>query len=435
MAQVSTGTLLGPYRVLALLGTGGMGEVYRAVDTRLDRNVAIKVLPQETSGDPRRRFEREARAASRLNHPHICALYDVRFDSAVDYIVMELVEGETLADRMGHGPIAHDAAIRTAIEIACALEAAHAQGIVHRDIKPANVMLTATGAAKILDFGLAKFDDELKTPDARQDGDAASFRTADGMVMGTVRYMSPEQAAGHETGMPTDIFSFGILLYELVTGHHPFAAPTRIKMLYAIMSEDPTNPSTLQPCIPDSLARLLPRMLSKNPELRPSAADVRRALEDLARQPAIVPAPPRTRKARRIVGREPERAALRAAFNDVKSDRGSMLVVSGDAGIGKTTLVEEFVRDVTAEGVTVAAGRCSERLAGTDAYLPWLEALDALLRGGAGMPARMMRQLAPAWHANVASGIGESDGGRAGTPPEILKREMLAFLKEFATAA
>ncbi len=434
MAQVSTGTLLGPYQVLALLGTGGMGEVYRAVDTRLDRNVAIKVLPAETSGEARRRFEREARAASRLNHPHICALYDVRFDSTVDYIVMELVEGETLADRMAHGPIALDAAIRTAIEIARALEAAHAQGIVHRDIKPANVMLTTTGGAKILDFGLAKFDEELKTPDARQDGDAASFRTADGIVMGTVRYMSPEQAAGHETGMPTDIFSFGILLYELVTGHHPFAAPTHIRMLHAIVSEDATNPSALQPSIPDSLARLLPRMLSKNPALRPSAADVRRALEDLERQPAIVPEPPRTRKARRIVGREPEKAALRAAFNDVKSARGSMLVVSGDAGIGKTTLVEEFVRDVTAEGVTVGAGRCSERLAGTDAYLPWLEALDALLRGGAGMPARMMRQLAPAWHAKVASGVGESDGATAGTPPEILKREMLAFLKEFATA-
>jgi predicted ATPase len=358
----------------------------------------------------------------------------VRFDSDVDYIVMELVEGETLADRMAHGPIAHDAAIRTAVEIARALEAAHAQGIVHRDIKPANVMLTATGGAKILDFGLAKFDDELMTPDARQDGDAASFRTADGIVMGTVRYMSPEQAAGHETGMPTDIFSFGILLYEFVTGHHPFAAPTRVKMLHAIVSEEATYPSALQPSIPDSLVRLLPQMLNKNPELRPSAGDVRHTLEDLERQPAIVPAPPRTRKARRIVGREPERAALRAAFNDVRSDRGSMLVVSGDAGIGKTTLVEEFVRDVTAEGVTVGAGRCSERLAGTDAYLPWLEALDALLRCGAGMPARMMRQLAPAWYAKVASGIGESDGGSAGTPPEILKREILAFLKEFATA-
>jgi serine/threonine protein kinase len=156
MVQVSTGTLLGPYRVLGLLGSGGMGEVYRAVDTRLDRNVAIKLLPPGNSGDARRRrFGREARAASRLNHPHICALYDVRFDSDVDYIVMELVEGDTLADRMEHGPIAHDAAIRTAIEIARALEAAHAQGVVHRDIKPANVMLTATGGAKILDFGLA----------------------------------------------------------------------------------------------------------------------------------------------------------------------------------------------------------------------------------------------------------------------------------------
>ena len=435
MVQVSTGTLLGPYRVLALLGSGGMGQVYRAVDTRLDRNVAIKVLPPETSGDARRRrFEREARAASRLNHPHICALYDVRFDSDVDYIVMELVEGETLADRMVHGPIAHDAAIRTAIEIALALEAAHAQGIVHRDVKPANVTLTANGAAKILDFGLAKFDGELIAGDARQDRDPASFRTAEGVVMGTVPYMSPEQAAGHETGTPTDIFSFGVLLYELVTGHHPFAAPTRLKTLHAIVSEDATTPSALQPSISDDLGRLLPRMLSKNPELRPSAADVRHALEDLERQPAIASAPPRTGKARRIVGREREKAALRAAFSDVRSARGSMLVVSGDAGIGKTTLVEEFVRDVTAEGVTVAAGRCSERLAGTDAYLPWLEALDAVQRRGAGMPGRMLRQLAPAWHAKVASGAGESEGGSAATPPEILKREMLAFLKEFATA-
>ena len=183
-----------------------MGQVYRAVDTRLDRHVAVKVLPVESRGDSlRQRFEREARAASRLNHPHICALYDVRFDSDVDYIVMELVEGETLADRIARGPVAHDSAIHTAIEIARALEAAHAQGIVHRDIKPANVMLTAGGGAKILDFGLAKFELDVAA-DAPRDSDAGAFRTAQGIVMGTVRYMSPEQAAGRDTGTATDIF-------------------------------------------------------------------------------------------------------------------------------------------------------------------------------------------------------------------------------------
>jgi len=428
--RVSAGARLGPYQVVAFLGAGGMGEVYRAVDTRLDRHVAIKVLPPDTSVASRQRFEREARAASRLNHPHICALYDVRFGSDLDYLVMELVEGETLWERMARGSIAHDEALRLAIEIARALEAAHAQGVAHRDIKPSNVMLTASGGTKILDFGLAKFSDEPAAARAA-DRDALLLRTAQGIVMGTVRYMSPEQAAGRDTSTPTDVFSFGIVLYELVTGHHPFAAPSHVETLHAIVSDEATAPSALRSSIPDRFNTLILQMLSKDPRLRPTAADVRGALEVLAQADEHRTSPRRTRTARRIVGRHAEKAALRAAFDDVAAGRGSMLVVSGDAGIGKTTLVDEFARELATDGVTLAAGRCSERLAGSDAYLPWLEALDALLRGGAGTPARMMRQLAPAWYAQVAS---DSQSGGGGTAPEILKREMLVFLKAFATA-
>jgi serine/threonine protein kinase len=372
--EIPAGTLLGPYQVRALLGAGGMGQVYAAVDTRLGRRVAIKVLAGGAPDDARRqRFEREARAASRLNHPHVCALYDVRFGAEIDYLVMELVEGETLAARIARGRMAYDTALRLAVEIATALEAAHAHGIVHRDIKPGNIMLTASGGTKILDFGLAKFDSGL--PEAATAQAANAFRTSEGIVVGTIRYMSPEQAMGLETGTPSDIFSFGTLLYEVITGQHPFAAPSRVETLHAVTSEAVTHPSALERSVPAGLDRLLLQMLRKDPGLRPSATEVRQALEDIGQRPAAPSADARPPEPRRIVGRAVEKATLRAALKEVTSGgRGLMVVISGDAGIGKTTLVDDFVRDLAADRVTVAAGRCSERLAGSDAYLPWLEA-------------------------------------------------------------
>src|SRR5262245_20530977 len=217
---ISTGTKLGPYEVLSALGAGGMGEVYRARDTRLERTVAIKVLPQHlsVSAEVRQRFEREAKTISQLSHPHICALYDVGNQDGVEYLVMELLEGETLAERLNKGSLPVEQTLRFGIEIADALDKAHRQGIVHRDLKPGNVMLTKSGV-KLLDFGLAK----AIAPVAQNPGMtalptmASSPLTQEGTILGTFQYMSPEQLEGKEADARSDIFAFGAVLYEMAT--------------------------------------------------------------------------------------------------------------------------------------------------------------------------------------------------------------------------
>ena len=428
---IAPGTLLGPYEVVALLGAGGMGEVYVARDSRLGRRVAVKVLRGGRSEDSRR-FEREARAASRLNHPHICALYDVRFGSEVDYIVMELVEGVTLAEHIKQSRISCGDAVRIAIDIAEALQAAHAEGVVHRDIKPCNVILSRSGA-KVLDFGVAKFDCALRDDEILREADT-EFRTSQSIIVGTARYMSPEQACGKVTGTPTDIFSFGIVLYELLTNRHPFERPSSLETIHAITSESVIAPSALRLAIPEQVESLLLRMLNKNPDLRPAAADVLRGLREVDERPRLSAARSMHRKEYSTVGRDTEKASLRAALDDTQSDGGLMVVVSGDAGIGKTTLVEEFVREAAAEGVLVATGRCTERLAGSDAYLPWLEALEGLLRSASGSE-RLLQHLAPTWYDQIGSAAGGAHGPGAIAPPEILKREVSAFLSEFVRIA
>src|ERR1700737_2522430 len=210
---LSRGSRLGPYEILAPLGAGGMGEVYKARDTRLDRTVAVKVLPQHLSSSPdvRQRFEREAKTISALSHPHICALYDVGNQDGVEYLVMEYLEGETLADRLAKGPLPLEQTLRYGIEIADALDRAHRQGIVHRDLKPGNIMLTKSGV-KLLDFGLAK---AVAAPDMR--GNLTSLPTQqaltqEGTILGTLQYMAPEQLEGKEADARTDIFAFGATL-------------------------------------------------------------------------------------------------------------------------------------------------------------------------------------------------------------------------------
>src|SRR5881397_330589 len=218
---LSAGTRLGPYELLAPVGAGGMGEVYRAKDTRLERTVAVKVLPAHlsSSAESRQRFEREAKTISQLSHPHICALYDVGNQDGVEFLVMEYLEGETLSDRLVKGPLAFDSVLRYGLEIADALDKAHRQGIVHRDLKPGNVMITKSGT-KLLDFGLAK----LRSVDSAPSGSALSaLRTQDGplttegSLVGTVPYMSPEQLDGQDPDTRADIFAFGAVLHEMVT--------------------------------------------------------------------------------------------------------------------------------------------------------------------------------------------------------------------------
>src|SRR5262245_60540388 len=224
------GTKLGPYEIVASIGAGGMGEVYKARDTRLDRTVAVKVLPQRLSSpEVRQRFEREAKTISQLSHPHICALYDVGREGETEYLVMEFLEGETLADRIGRGPMPVDQTLRIGTEIADPLDKAHRQGIVHRDLKPGNVMLTKSGV-KLLDFGLAKAMAEPKQKDSVTSLPTQHALTQEGTILGTFQYMAPEQLEGKEADGRTDIFALGATLYEMATGRKAFSASSQASL-------------------------------------------------------------------------------------------------------------------------------------------------------------------------------------------------------------
>ena len=288
---LSAGTRLGPYEILSALGAGGMGEVYRARDTRLDRTVAIKVLAASLAADPqlRERFDREARAISALNHPHICTLYDVGHQDGVDFLVLEYLEGETLADRMARSedrPLLPDEALRYAIQIADALDKAHRSGIVHRDLKPANVFLvrsagsSASSSAKLLDFGLAKTAAPvIATSGLSMLPTTPPALTAQGTILGTFQYMAPEQIEGLEADARTDIFAFGALLFEMLTGRPAFEGKTRAQLLGAILKDEPPPASTLQPRVPKSLDRIVGTCLAKDPDDRwQTARDLLREL-------------------------------------------------------------------------------------------------------------------------------------------------------------
>ena len=257
-----------------------MGEVYRARDTRLDRDVAVKVLPQQLSSSAalRERFEREARAISRLNHPHVCTLYDVGHQDGVDYIVMEYLEGETLADALARGPLPLRDALRIAADVAGALATAHAHGVVHRDLKPGNIMLTHTGA-KVLDFGLAKYEPEALAPD---DATQQKPLTEEGTILGTPQYMAPEQLETRPADARTDIFALGVILYEMISGRRAFEADSRASLIAAIMQRDPA------PLKPASVDKILRRCLAKNPAQRfQSAAELQGALQQLDDTPRL----------------------------------------------------------------------------------------------------------------------------------------------------
>ena len=270
--NVGTGTRLGPYELLSLLGKGGMGEVYRARDTRLDRTVAIKVLPQHLSSNPQRRqrFEREARAVSALSHPHICVLYDVGQQDGIDYLVMEYIEGQSLADRLAKGPLPLDQALTYAVQIADALDKAHRAGIIHRDLKPANIMLTKSGA-KLLDFGLAKLlsadSEAVFTAQSNLPTERISL-TEEGTIVGTFQYMAPEQLEAGTVDARTDIFSFGAVLYEMITGRKAFAGKSHASLIAAILSSEPQPISALQPMSPPALDRMVQRCIAKEPDER-----------------------------------------------------------------------------------------------------------------------------------------------------------------------
>jgi len=267
---LSAGNKLGPYEVIAPLGAGGMGEVFRARDTRLDRTVAIKILPPQVSNDPihKQRFEREAKTISSLNHPHICVLYDVGHQDGTDYLVMECLEGETIAKRLEKGPLPLDQVLKFGRQIADALDKAHRSGVVHRDLKPGNIMLTPTGA-KLLDFGLAKPAMPLNTGlTLTAAATPSSPVTQEGTILGTFQYMSPEQIEGKELDGRSDIFSLGAVLYEMLTGHRAFQGKSQLSVASAILESEPAPIVSVKPLTPSSLDRAVRRCLAKDPDDR-----------------------------------------------------------------------------------------------------------------------------------------------------------------------
>ena len=433
----------GVYEIRALLGAGGMGQVFRAFDSRLGREIALKVIRRSAVDDESAldRLLREATLASALNHPNIVTIYETGVVGADRYIAMELIEGATLRQLAAQGlPLSRIVGI--ARQVAEALAVAHAQQIVHRDIKPDNVMVRPDGYVKLLDFGLARAQPDRYGSGATGAGTAS---TEAGLILGTIGYMAPEQARGETVSVEADVFSLGVLLYELVTGRHPFMAASQLGTLNALLWETPEPPSLLNPELPRALDQLILESLQKDQRLRPGASEVMYRLA-LAHDSniatalsSVTVAPRRLAASTNVVGREDELAAIGHEFERAQKGKARILVVSGEAGVGKTTLVDAFVSELEERGepVRVGRGRCSERLAGTEAYLPVLEALESLQRSEQlGSLTRLVRALAPSWYAQLMPpSENDSSAARlaaetAGGSQERLKREIAALLEE-----
>jgi tRNA A-37 threonylcarbamoyl transferase component Bud32/tetratricopeptide (TPR) repeat protein len=378
---LNSGARLGSYEVTGLLGAGGMGEVYRARDPRLNRDVALKVLPAALTADPaaRERLRREAIAAAGLDHPFICKVFEIGEAGGRLFVVMELIEGETLQSALMRGPLAVARLVTLALELAEALEAAHGRRILHRDLKPSNIMLTAQHV-KVLDFGLAK---AIEDPDSDTRTRRSIERLTDpGVQVGTLAYMSPEQIAGDNLDARSDIFSLGVVLAELLTGRHPFDRPTTSAMITAVLNDPPLlQPPAATPTLHPTLRAILLRMLAKSPSERyGTIAQVRADLQSL--DPTrldsglfaeAVPGGVLQQKRRwPMIGRHAERADLVAALERALNRQGGVVLIGGEPGIGKTRLTEEILIEARRRGASPVVGHCYE-MQGAPPYVPFVE--------------------------------------------------------------
>lgn len=378
---LAPGTRLGLYEIIGLLGAGGMGEVHLARDARLRRRVAIKVLPAHLLADSiaRERLRREALAAASLDHPFICKVFEIGESGGVDYLVMEYIEGQTLQQRVALGALPFAECLRVAGEIADAIEAAHARQFVHRDLKPSNVMLTPQGHVKVMDFGLA-----LRVVGGGDDtvgaGESGTALTARGTRVGTPDYMSPEQALGDAIDGRSDLFSFGVLIAELLTGAHPFRRGTAESTLMAIIRESPVLGSGGEG-LPSAMTGILRRLLAKRPADRyPSIAEVRRDLAMLSGSASVLVVPAPTGGGRGstrfpLVGRGPEKAELLGKLAAAVTGLGSLVLIAGESGIGKTRLTAEVLAEAQERGVLCLVGHCYE-MEGAPPYVPFVEMLE-----------------------------------------------------------
>ena len=392
--QLTPGSQLGPYRIDGLLGTGGMGAVYRGFDPRLQRPVAIKLLAVAASDrDARARLLREARSCSALNHPHICTIYDVGEVEGLDFIAMEFVDGQTLHELAQQGPLLFDQVVRTGCQVADALAHAHARGIVHRDLKAANVILASDGRVKVVDFGIATRVDAAGTQ--RTTSELAGTETSTGPIVGTVYAMAPEQLRADRVDARTDIWALGVLLQEIAAGAPPFSGQTTFELTSAIL-RDP--PAPLPAALPAWFRTIVPRCLEKEAGRRyQKAADVLADLEALkpsaSRGPSAEephppagphharPLPPLLQSARAgsptFVGRQAELEQLERVWQQDRVRHRHMLALAGEPGIGKTRLAAEFCVRRHADGALVLAGRCQEEA--LSPYQPFIEALEAYI--------------------------------------------------------
>ena len=343
------------YRIISKIGQGGMGEVYKAEDTKLGRHVAIKLLPPDATQDAtaKRRLLTEAQSASALNHPNIVTIHAIEEADGLDFIVMEYVEGETLKaciERSGALPLT--TLLDIGIQVADALQAAHAIGLIHRDIKPENILVTPRGHAKVLDFGLAKI---VRLINDEVDSEAATLAnlTDPGTVLGTAAYMSPEQTRGESLDLRSEIFSLGCVLYEAATRVRPFAGPSMLAIMHAIAAIDPPPPSRVRPELPSEFDLIIERALAKDKERRySSAAEMGDALRSLRATltggwpgfPIVYDADLIEPAGPSFVGREPEMRKLDGFLRQAIEGAGRVVFITGEPGIGKTSLSDEFLR-------------------------------------------------------------------------------------------
>jgi adenylate cyclase len=428
------------YQIVEIIGRGGMGEVYLADDVMLDRKVALKFVNAPGDSDGLEQLLGEARAAAALDHPFICSIYEVTTLNGRACIAMEYVRGESLERRLRGGPLPLGEALRVAEEVAEALDAAHKRRVVHRDLKPANVMLTEDGHIKVMDFGLAA---RLPHTDVDQ-AETVAIAATDDVIVGTPAYMAPEQIRAESADRRSDIFAFGILLYELISGRNPFVRAGIDATFAAVLNEQVAALRDQLPTTPLALDALAARLLAKDPAARhQSFGDVRsilrRLLVDLSSSAALVPTAivdPQTNDGGiKLIGREPERAQLLQSLHQARSGSGSLILLLGDAGVGKTRLAEEALAMARRLGCQTLVGRCYEQ-PGTPALIPYTEVLEEASRL---MPATAFRQAIMASAPELAKLMPELRRlfpdlpPPLELPPELRQRYLFTNVREFLT--